>query len=476
MEPYHLWREEYRREVEKVLEEMRAGKGEAACGPAPQELVDGILPPSQVKKELQTVSAEAAVLRARVAELSCGLEAKSRELEAELRRRSRLKDLVIKLHLQVGALEREAQEARREGQESVDKSRRYYEAAQQAQARLQEVLQQLELEQQRAKQAHARAASVQGGLDELQIQLDAKERAFKVLLARYDVAEKDYLERLQRFEAKVGELETALDEARRRVAGVDAMEAGLRRQAQDAAAAAEARLERLARLHQASAEQWEADRQPQQRALDEARQVKESLQARLEGVLLQNDGLRQEAAQARREALKLEDEATQRALEEGRALQAARLRLQEETGQSQRESASRRAEADGLLAEAQRRAAASEKALLEASQVRAAAEEVAKALRREKDRLRGEAEAERERLRAEYEGKRAQAEAEGRAELESLRHRLRQLTESQASDETERERLRALQDNERRRILAETREELQRLGQPPPQESEPHGP
>jgi hypothetical protein len=467
MEPYQLWREEHRREVEKVLEEMRSGKGAAAEGAAGLDLAEGILPPSGMQKELKAAAAEAASLKARIEELSAKLEAKSRELETELRRRSRLKDLVIKLHLQVGTLEREAQEARREGQDGVDKSRRYYEAAQQAQSRLQEVLQQLETEQQRAKQAQVRGASLQSGLDDLQIQLDAKERAFKIMLARYDVAEKDYLERLRRFEAKVGELETALDEARRRAAGVDALEAGYRRQMQEAAALAEARLERLERVHQASAEQWEADRQAQQRQLEEARQAKESLEARLEGALLQNDELRQEAAQVRRDALKLEDEVTQRALEEGRALQAARLALQEETGQAQRESAARRIEADERMAEAARRDAASEKALEEARRERSAAEDVAKALRAEKDRLRGDVEAERTRMLAEFEARRAQVEAQGRAESESLRLRLRQLSDAQAAGDTERERLRAQQESERRRILEETRQELQRLGKPP---------
>jgi chromosome segregation ATPase len=476
MEPYHLWREEYRREVEKVLDEMRAGKDEAAPGPMVMDLADGIIPPSKARKELQAALAEVAALRTRVEELTSGLEAKSRELEAELRRRGRLKDLVIKLHLQVGALQGEAQEARHGMQDGLDKSRRYFEAAQQAQARLQEVLQQLEAEQQRVRQAHVRAASLQGGLDELQIQLDAKERAFNVLLARYDVSEKDYLERLRRFEAKVGELETSLDEARRRSAGVDALEAGYRRQLQEAAAAGEARLERLERVHHASVEQWEADCRELQRRLDEARQVKESLETRLEGALRQNDELRQQAAQARREALKLEDEVTQRALEAGRALQAERLRLQEETGQAQRESSARRAEADGLLAEARRREAAAGKALLDARQVRVAAADVAEALRREKERLLGEVEGEKERLRAGYEAKSGQAEAERRAELESLRCRLRQLTECQAAGEADRERLRAQQESERRRILDETREKLEGLRQAPPQEPEAHGP
>ena len=456
MEPYNLWREEYRREVDKVLEEMRTGQDQAGSGPLVTDLVDGILPPSSVHKELQAARAEAARLKERLEELAAGLEAKSVQLEAELRRRSRLKDLVIKLHLQVGALEREAQEARHGAEDSVDKSRRYYEAAQQAQARLQEVLGQFEAEQQRTRQAHVRAVSLQSGLDDVQIQLDAKERAFKVMLARYDVAEKDYLERLQRYEARVGELEAGLDEARRRAAGTGALEAGYQRQLGEAAAAAEARFERLERLHHASAEQWEADRQALQRGLDEARQCKESLEARLAEMLRQSDGLRQETSETRRAALKIEEEATRRALEEGRALQAASLRLQEETAQAARDTAARRAEADEMLAEARRREAAAEKALLDARQVKSAAENVARALRGEKDRLQ-----------AEYEAKRGQAEAEGQAELESLRHRLRQFNESQAAGGAERERLRAEQESERRRILAETQADIERLGPGP---------
>ena len=51
----------------------------------------------------------------------------------------------------------------------------------------------------------------------------------------------------------------------------------------EAAAAAEARCERLERLYHSSAEQWEADRQDLQRGLGEARQVREGLETRLEG-------------------------------------------------------------------------------------------------------------------------------------------------------------------------------------------------
>ncbi|MCX5793977.1 MAG: hypothetical protein NTY77_00590 [Elusimicrobia bacterium] len=407
MEPYHIWREEYRREVEKVLDEMRAGKDEASPGPVVIDLVDGIIPPSKVHKELQAALADAASLRRRVEEMTSGLEAKSRELEAELRRRGRLKDLAIKLHLQVDALEREAEEARHGAQECGDESRRSAEAAQQAQTRLQEALQELEAERQRTRQAQVRAASFQSGIDDLQMQLDAKGRELSTLQARADVAEQDFRERLQRFEARGIELEGGLEEARRRAAGVDALETGYRRQ------------------------------------LQEARQAQDSLEARLEAALRQNDELRQQATQTRREALKLEDEAAQRALDEGRALQAAGLRQQQETERAQRESAARRAEAEELMAEAQRREAAAEKSLLDADQVKAASAEVAKALCRESERLRDEAMGGKERLRAECEAGRAQAEAEVRTELESLRLRLRQLTESQAAAETEREQLRA---------------------------------
>ncbi len=346
MEPYHLWREEHCREVEKVLEEMRAGKDDAAHGPVVMNLADGIIFPSQVQKALQAALADAAALRVRVEELASGFEAKSRELEAELCRRGRLKDLVIQLHLQESTLEREAQEARHGAQESMDKC------------------------------------------DGLQIQLDAKVRAFDLLLARHDAAEKDYLERLQRFTVQVGELEIALDDARRRTAGVDALEAGHRRQLQEAAAATEEHVEKLERLHQSSVKQWETDRLELQRRLDESCLVKESLETHLEGAARQNDELRQQAAQAHREALNVEDEVAQRTIEKVRALQAERLCLQEEAGQAQRESAARRAEADKLLAEARRREAAAEKAILDARQVRSSAVDVAKTLRLEKERLR----------------------------------------------------------------------------------------
>jgi len=107
MEPYQLWREEYRREVERVLAELRARKkgGAVVRAALPAvDLGDAIVPPSGFYQELQALKAELALLKPQ-------LELKSQQLEAELRRRSRIKDIAESLNAHLAAAAARLQDA-----------------------------------------------------------------------------------------------------------------------------------------------------------------------------------------------------------------------------------------------------------------------------------------------------------------------------------------------------------------------------
>ncbi|MDE2039166.1 MAG: hypothetical protein KGO96_06230 [Elusimicrobia bacterium] len=92
MNELRLWREEFEREVEDVLAQ--------AAAPAPSE-------DAGLQGELEKARAE-------LEETRQALERKSVELAEEMRRRSRLKDLALKLNWAFQRLDAELQEARRE--------------------------------------------------------------------------------------------------------------------------------------------------------------------------------------------------------------------------------------------------------------------------------------------------------------------------------------------------------------------------
>ncbi|MFA6003789.1 MAG: hypothetical protein WC881_06950, partial [Elusimicrobiota bacterium] len=225
MEPYNLWRDEYRREVDQVLDEMRERKDSGEGSSGPLDISDTVVPPAGFYQELRGAKAEVVSLRKQMEIMHEKLERKSLQLEEELRRRNRIKDLVVNLNAHITALEREAQDSKQSAQESLAKSRHCYDMAQQAEARLAEALKALEEEKRRHQQSIAHAEALRASLDELQIQMDAKERDVKSIQLRAEAVEHDAQQRVRLAEARLSEQEQTLYEARQKMLGAEAVEA-----------------------------------------------------------------------------------------------------------------------------------------------------------------------------------------------------------------------------------------------------------
>ena len=131
---------------------------QAAQEPAPPVvgLADAVIPPAAVYQDLQAARAQVEEFRRQCEELQAKLDLKSKQVEDELRRKTHIKDLVIRMNAHVGALERESQKARYEAEVSQSKAQRLYEDAVRAESRLQDALLQLEAKDRALKSLQAR--------------------------------------------------------------------------------------------------------------------------------------------------------------------------------------------------------------------------------------------------------------------------------------------------------------------------------
>src|SRR5579884_2650898 len=98
MDSFRLWQDDYRREVEEVLGQLKR---------APQTLSDAVIPPAGALQELEKAKNELAQLRADLTAAQRALEVRSAELAEESRRREHLKDLAVKLNWTVQRLDGE---------------------------------------------------------------------------------------------------------------------------------------------------------------------------------------------------------------------------------------------------------------------------------------------------------------------------------------------------------------------------------
>ncbi len=102
MDPREIWREDYHREVEEELEQMRAEKPKASAGPAATaSLYRDLLEALQRMERLTPLFEET---RTR-------LQERSQELEAEIHRREALKEVALNLQQRIKGLDLELQAA-----------------------------------------------------------------------------------------------------------------------------------------------------------------------------------------------------------------------------------------------------------------------------------------------------------------------------------------------------------------------------
>jgi DNA repair exonuclease SbcCD ATPase subunit len=151
MESFRIWQENYRREVEDVLAQMRAGKLEEAQPPSVSDL---IIPPAAVYVELGQAKERLERLGSLLKAARARLELRAAELSEEARRREELKELAMRLRTSLQSVGEEFKEARRQ---AVQEAARAQTASEERSEAVQDrkVLA-AELEAERSKMAAAR--------------------------------------------------------------------------------------------------------------------------------------------------------------------------------------------------------------------------------------------------------------------------------------------------------------------------------
>lgn len=117
MDPAHVWKDDYRREVEEVLAARRRARarGEpvdaAALAPG-QRLSDYVIPPASVHADLGMARERLDILDGECRELRGALKAAGAEAELERERRERIKDAAAKLAFEARGLQGQIAAAR----------------------------------------------------------------------------------------------------------------------------------------------------------------------------------------------------------------------------------------------------------------------------------------------------------------------------------------------------------------------------
>ncbi len=477
MDPYQVWKEDYRREVDQVLSALRAAKGKAA--PVTPGLTENIIPPAAVYRQLDAAREELARLEPALNELRGQLDLRSERLAEEMRRRAQLKDLVLKMTAHVRALERESAAQGLKHREETSRAAVLKDKLAEAEREAARLAAQFEEEKRRVHKTTAELRGLQGRVDDLQLALDAKTHALKALQTRYEALAQNANRQTEGQEERVLELSSRLEEAQ---AKVEELTGQLKTEqsvhAEVSQRAEEARRRLLLDMADMRGELANALSQAKKEAEARARETA-ALSVELEGV---KSSLTQEASRRMELELQLKSEQARlkEAVEQSGAAQAAYSRqredarraeaqreaeLLEQTQAVQRERVELRAEASAARAEASAARAETDQAIHRAAagaveDERAFKAEVLRNLDEERRALRAEFESERSRLHGELEQARAALDQEAKLDQQAEEEKLargRRFAEQLAE---ERERLRAEKEEERRRIMRETEADL----------------
>ncbi len=225
MEPQdRLWRDDFERDVQSALDDLRKtpSSKEGASG-----LVDSIIPPAGVHVDLKSARDRLTRMEALALELRKKLEGKAQELDAELRARDRLKDMVVKLNIEVRKLQEAAQLAR--GREEGSSARVLAIAVRlkESERARQEAVVAVEEERSRTQAAMAHAHALSQKLEDLRLSLDMKESEIQSLASRHEALRAADSERLADWEARGQE---AAGEASKLRGRISELEASLRAQ------------------------------------------------------------------------------------------------------------------------------------------------------------------------------------------------------------------------------------------------------
>lgn len=257
MDPFHVWKDDFRREVEEVLDARSRSR---ASGEAPPEgsfggrLADMVIPPAGAYAELREATQRLELAQGEVAELRERLDSKERALGREKELSERLKDGVTRLALTL----RDERTARVAAVEEAKKTQANKEAAAGALAAAR-----IDAEHAAARaedwerEALARrlgAREISQRLERAMLDSDAKDADMAALAARLEAAARRASEESARSEERLRELRNALSSmeadlaaSRAAAASRDGLSSRLERERLEARAEAESAVAQCAR-------------------------------------------------------------------------------------------------------------------------------------------------------------------------------------------------------------------------------------
>ncbi|MBI5625185.1 MAG: hypothetical protein HY924_15515 [Elusimicrobia bacterium] len=431
MESHQRWLADFKKEVDEVLETLRASK----AGPAGAETAAGAGSLPGQFEGLKSARVEYARLEFLVEDLQTKLASRTLQFESEAKVRDRLKERVHELSEQVANLEEKASAFRREAMAHSEEAKELDETLRVTMAARSQLVGALEDEKRQMETWMAESKSLKSKLDGMDSVLGQKESALHDAQARYEAACRTFAAETAELHKETGRLSSELEKSRLREA-----EAVSRLESSRSALEAE-----RSRVHADAAvvtERAEAGQRAAAEAVARATETRNRMEA--------------EAAEIRKH-LDVEREHLRRELEKHHAnMEEAYAKLESERAELEAERHQRHVEAAKASEEAQVLRRQGVDALEEARKLKAQ-------LEAETDRLRAELRSEKERLAELSAGAGAEMKKALGLEKELSRKHEEELSLARRELELEREELLAEFEAERARIKRQHADSLETL-------------
>lgn len=212
MDPFKdIWRQDFEHEVNEALEALE----NRPSRPALENLSESVIPKAETIQELHSTREKLGSLENTLAELRRRHELRSRQLEEELRRRDRLKDVIIRLNMSLRRLERDGEESVRKLAARDADTGSLAEQLRESQEQRQKLEDALSSEKEQSLQARLKSDELQARLENMLLRFESKENALRAMQARLDAASRDFM-------ATQGEHESTLNSLRREIAQKEA--------------------------------------------------------------------------------------------------------------------------------------------------------------------------------------------------------------------------------------------------------------
>ncbi|MBI5210974.1 MAG: hypothetical protein HY927_13475 [Elusimicrobia bacterium] len=428
MDAHNRWLADFKKEVDEVLDMLRASKAHSANHE--RSTADGL---SGQFEDLKTAKVEFARLEFLVEDLQSKLSSRTIQFESEQKSRDRLKDKVQELTAQVRALEEKAAAFRRESLVHSEEAKELDETLRVTMQARSQLVAALDDEKRQAESWMEESRTAKSKLDSMESLLTDKETALQQAQKRYENACKTFTEETAELHRETHRLSQEVEKARLHEAEVEGRVDLQRR-------ALELERERLQAESARSVEKAESSRKTAEEALAEAHRLRDKFEAEArearKALESEREHFRQESEKYRANV----EESYARLEDEHRELEAERHRIHTDDIKVVEDSQSLRQQGMAALEDAK-----ALKAQLEA----------------ERDRLHHEVRAEKERS----EQVKADAESTLKRALEMEKELLRkgedELSAAKSQIELERNELLAEFEAERARIRRQAADEVE---------------